>query len=238
MQLVIKAKRIGRKRANYFMTNTEVKLLWQYARDRWSSKFQVMLSLALFRGLRIGEICAVNLLDFSDNYSRLRVIIEKSYIDDYLPLIPELVNILKDYILRNKQRFKDGYLFPFYSSKRHSNHLDPQTAEAMFSKMRKIIGEDYPQFLDKSSFRCGYVKYRISWHSCRRWFETKIYDRFNDRKKLTDIMRYLDGRTVDSYIDPYETWKNEGNILQDTFDERIRDLMQTSKGQLRLANFM
>jgi integrase len=216
------------------MIDPEVIILWKCAKGRWSSKFQMMLAYAFFRGLRIGEICPINILDFQDDYTKLRVIFEKSHIEDVLPLIPELTAMTKDYILRNKHTFKDGYLFPFYSSKRLSPCMNTSTAEALFSKLRKIIGLEYPQFLEKATEK----RYRIGWHSCRRWFETRIHDKVNDRKKLADIMRYLEVSTVDTYIDPYETWKKEGDILRGVFDERIAILSQSNKGQLRLPSFM
>ncbi|MCH8135373.1 MAG: helicase [Proteobacteria bacterium] len=51
------------------MRDEEAAILWQATR-RWSSKFQVMLGFALFRGMRIGEICAINLYDFQNDIVR------------------------------------------------------------------------------------------------------------------------------------------------------------------------
>lgn len=226
-----------RTRPNYFMTDDEVKIIWAHLKRRYSSKFLLILSFGLFRGLRIGEAVAINILDFEHDFTKLRIVFEKSHIEDVMPLLPEHTAMIKDYVLKNKHTFKDGYLFPFYSSKQKSNHMSALVYESLFCKIRKEIAKEHPQFLDKTNFKTGYVKYRISFHSCRRWFETRIYSHIKDKKCLSDIMRYLDSSTVDRYIDPYETWTRERDILQGTFDNRILEFSQISKGQMRLTSF-
>lgn len=218
------------KRPNYFMTDEEVGTLWRAAK-RWSAKFQLILAFCLFRGLRISEVLAINLVDFSEDFARLRVVMSKSHVEDVLPLIPELQEMIKAYVLRNHHTFKDGYLFPYYSS-RKAPHMRTPSAVALFAKLRKIIAREHPAFLDKTGKR-----YRIGLHSCRRWFETRIYDGIKDRKKLADIMRYLDAGTVDTYLDPYKTWKQERFILQNTFSKEFLKLMQVNKDQTTLDRF-
>jgi integrase len=233
---MIQTSKRKKKRANLFITDNEVKLLCEYCSKHWGSKWQLLISFALLRGLRIGEIVAINILDFNEDYSKLRVVTSKTYIEDNLPLIPELTNLVKDYVLKNKHLLKDGYLFPYYTSKKKP-HLTIGVAEAFFSKLRQQIGKDYPQFLEKANI--GYNRFRIGLHSLRRYFETKIYDKTKDRKGLADIMRYLDTRTVDNYIDPYETWKKERDILEGVFDKKISFLRKIiDKEQKRLNNYI
>lgn len=235
--MVIKTTSIRKKRPNYFMTDNEVGILWKHIWKHYSTKYGVMLAIGLFRGLRIGEICAVNVLDLKQDYTKLRVIMSKSHIEDDLELIPQLSNIIKEYVYKNHYTFKDGYLFPFYNN-RANKHLDPRAAESWFAKVRQEIGKEHPSFLDHRILDNGQRRYRISWHSCRRWFETRIYDHNKDKKRLADIMRYLKINTVDTYIDPYETWKQERNILEGVFDERIRNLQNLQKGQTQLLVFI
>ena len=234
--MVIIVKEIKEKKPDYFMTDEEVKLLWKYSTDKWSSKFSTMIAFALCRGMRVGEIVAINITDFNRDFTKLRVIFEKSHIEDWLPLMPELTDIVKEYITKNRP-FKDGYLFSFYSSKGKAPHMTAGVAEAFFSKMRKIIGKDHPGFLEKRKFSNGYEKYRITFHSCRRWFETRIHDNIKNKKKLADIMRYIDASTVDTYLNPYETWKEEKNILKSTFENYFVMFNDFSKGQMKLTMF-
>jgi len=234
---MIGIKQIRKAKNNYFLTDEEVSILWKESK-RWSSKWRLMLGFALFRGLRVGEICAINLYDFKDDFTKVTVILEKSHIKTDLPLIPELTALVKDYILKNRHTFKDGYLFPYYSSrgKKHLPYMTTKTACSCFCKFRKTLGKEHLSLLD--SYIMGkYRRYRVGWHSCRRWFETKIYDKINDRKKLADIMRYIEVSTVDTYIDPYETWKHEKDILQTVFDDTATNLILLSKGQRKLDFF-
>jgi integrase len=219
---MIRVREIKGKKTNLFMTDEEVKILIEYSK-RWSSKFQLMIALALFRGMRVGEVVSVSLLDFDREFTSLKIIFEKSHVFDTLPLIPELGLMVREYVAMNSHLFRDGYLFPYYSSKKQ-DHMSTKTAEALFSKMRKIIGQDHPSFLDRVILNNGQFRYRIGWYSCRRWFETRVYESLKDRNALANIMRYLDVSTVDTYIDPYELWKKENIILQKVFEDRLRTL--------------
>ncbi len=240
--MVIQVAVTKHKKTNYFMTTDEAKFLWQYSK-RWSSKFQIMIGLALFRGMRIGEICACNLYDFQNSeFKKLNIIFEKSHIKDEFPILNEFNIMLKEYILKNKHTMKDGYLFPFYSSKNKSSHIHVNTAEALFSKLRRIIGKDHPSFLERTEIltitnRTIY-RYRISFHSCRRWFETQIWKKYKDKMMLRDVMRYQDSSVVDVYIDSYEIWQKEQEILQNTFGELFDNFQSVSKGQTKLSEFV
>lgn len=237
---MIRVEKVKEKKANYFMTTEEAKILWQYSK-RWSSKWQVIVGLALFRGLRISEIVAMNIYDFqNDNFNKLNIILSKSHIQDEFPILEEFNKLIKNYVLRNKHMMKDGWLFPFYNSNKEG-HMTVKTASALFCKMRKIIGKDYPQFLDSKEFelKTGRKKnrFRISFHSCRRWFETQLWDKYKDKMLIRDMMRYRDSKVVDVYIDPYEIWKNEQNILQSTFGELFQDFNNVGQGQMKLTSF-
>ena len=234
---MLEVERVRSKRANRFMTTEEARILWQYA-QRWSTKFQVMLGFALFRGMRISEICAINLYDFKDdNFGKLDVILSKSHIRDEFPIIGHFAGMVRKYIRENIHTFKDGYIFPYYSSRKHAKHISVKTAEALFAKLRKIIGRDHPQFLDKSVFSGRRVYYRIGWHSCRRWFETQLWEEFRDKMLIRDVMRYRESRTVDVYINPYEVWKKEREILQKTFSSVVQDFALIQEGQKKLSSF-
>jgi len=233
---MIQTDKVGRKRPNYFITDEEVKIMWKYSK-RWSEKFQVMLGFALFRGLRIGEVCAINIKDFKPD-GKLTVKLQKSYIIDDFPLLDDFNKLLQDYIKNNLHTFKNGYLFPYYShrNKNQKYYMTTEVAGAYMSKFRKIIGTDNPQFLDRTEFN-NKIKYRIGWHSCRRWLETKIYDEYANRKTVADIMRYKKMHTVDTYLDCYDTWKQEKQMLEKTFKNIYIQCENESKGQAKLSDF-
>lgn len=229
------------KRRYYFMTDEEAKILWQYS-GRWSTKFQVMLGFALWRGERISEIVAKNIYDFQDdNFELVRSRLAKSNIVDNFPILKQFAPMIQDYIQYNKHTFKDGYFFPFYSSRAKAPHMTSQTAIALFAKLRKIIGKDYPNFLESFDFECknGKVqkRYRIAWHSCRRWFETKLDDSGCKQSEIQHIMRYKDQKTVATYLDPYRVWKREPEILNKSFGSLFQEFSNFEKGQTKLSEY-
>ena len=172
----------------------------------------------------------------------MSIILQKSHILDEFPILEGFDEVLKEYITKNIHLFKDGYLFPYYISGRQA-HISNKVAIWLFCRMRKLIGKEYKQFLDRTEITNSkgrtIYRYRIGWHSCRRWFETRIYDKNSKDKMLVrDIMRYKESKTVDVYINPYETWKKEGEILSNTFGSLFQDFNNTSKGQTKLSNFV
>jgi integrase len=232
------------KKPNYFMTTEEAMTLWHYS-ALWGSKWQILIGLCLFRGLRVGEAVAVNIKDFKDdNFNELRVIMEKSHIIDDLPIVKGFDNHLRDYIKDNLHLMKDGWLFPAHSSQSRTQHITTGMAMNKLYKMRLVIGKKHPSFLETVKFPGSkntnaevYQRYRITFHSLRRWFETNIWDKYKDKMLLRDVMRYSHSKTVDVYINPYEVWKKERELLNTVFSDLFYDFETVAKGQTRLTMF-
>ena len=235
--MVRKVCKVNSKCSNKFMTTEELNVLWQYA-SRWDRKFQLILGFAAFRGLRIGEILAININDFTPDFSKVYVILEKTNIGDWLPLPEGFSMFVKDYCMMNRHRFKDGYIFPFYSKSREKMpHLDTKTAEALISKIRKIIGAEYPKFLEIVWQTQERHRYRIGFHTLRRWHETHIWDIKHDHLLIADLMRYKDKTTPFTYISPYEHWKNEKDVMNHCFSPVYNKFQMGSVGQTKLSQF-
>lgn len=232
------------KKKNYFMTTDEAMILWRYS-ALWGDKWRVLIGLCMFRGLRIGEAVAVNIKDFKDDkFDELRVILEKSHIADSLPIIEGFDQVLKNYIKNNIHLMKDGWLFPCHSSQSSTPHISVGMAMTKLYKMRLVIGKKHPAFLEKIVFPDSknknapvYQRYRITFHSLRRWFETHIWDKYKDKMLLRDVMRYSHSKTVDVYINPYEIWKKERILLNDVFSGLFDEFQDVSKGQTKLSMF-
>src|SRR3990167_98862 len=238
--MVIKVNRVKSKKINCFMTDEEAQILWQWSK-RFGLKMQAMMGLALFRGMRIGEITATNIYDFqNDNFEKLSIILQKSHILDEFPILKGFDEMLKEYVIKNLHLFKDGYLFPSHLQK--WQHIDTKVAVWMFCELRIAIGKEHKQFLDRreiiNSKSKTIYRYRITWHSCRRWFETRIWERYKDKMMLRDIMRYKESKTVDVYINPYEVWKREGEILNSTFGSLFKDFNNISRGQMKITSWV
>ena len=122
---------------------------------------------------------------------------------------------------------KDGYLFPFYTS-RKKPYMDTGAAEACFSKMRKIIGKDHINFLDKYEIKTenGNIinRYRISFHSLRRWFETHLLHKGADVYTIKEIMNYADYEPLNCYLNRFEVIDKEPEILNKAFADVFQSM--------------
>lgn len=240
---------VKQKRTNLFLSREEAAILWAES-HKWGLKWRCMLALAMFRGLRIKEIMNVQLHDLrtdSSGQMYLTVILCKSHIKDELPLLPEIASLLSMYIRNNIHLMKNGYLFP---NRTGSSGMSTESGGALFAKMRKDIARKHPSFAERRPVinpktneqrqdRLGRLswRYRISWHSCRRFFETSVWTdpRYGkDLMILRDIMRYRDTKSCEPYINSYELYANEVKFLQSTFGLVIKDFNLRGKGQTTL----
>ena len=218
-----------KERRNYHMTTEELGLLFDYSK-RWSSKFQLLVAICAFRGLRISEASSINILDFrDDNFDKLTYREAKTNkMQQNRPIIKPLADMIKAYVYTNRHLLKDGYLFPFYNSKSKAPHMTTGVAEAFFSKMRKIIGRDHINFLDKYEINTENGKiinrYRISFHSLRRWFETHLLHEDVSVYAIKEIMNYSDYEPLNCYLNRFEIIDQEPEILNKAFSSVFETL--------------
>lgn len=78
------------------------------------------------------------------------------------------------------------------------------------------------------------TRYRIGWHSFRRWFETHIWVKYRDLMCSKDMMRYSKVETVTTYVNPYELWCKEHELMKDVFAAKYKEFENMSHGQERL----
>jgi integrase len=230
------------QRFNYHMSTEEVKTLFRYS-SRWSFKWQLLLSLCAFRGLRVSEALAVNYLtDFVDEgFSKIIVREAKTNKIRTLPLIRPLSLMINKYVALEAHRLRNGFLFPYYSSKKLP-FMDACTAGAYLCKMRKIIGKDHPGFLEKYHFigpsGRAYYRHRVSYHSLRRWFETTIFNRTESAYIVKEIMDYTDFKVLNSYLNTASIKEREGELLSETFNPIMDDFKNDLLGQTKLGVFV
>lgn len=212
---------------NYHITTTELKHLWNYSKN-WGLKWRVLIGLCCFRGLRISEALAINIFDFKDDsFTSLTYRTAKTNkIESNKPIIKPLACLIKSYVISNLPALKNGFLFPYYN-KASCPHMTTRSAEALFSKLRKKIGAVHPEFLDKYYFKTDkntIVRYRIGFHSLRRWFETNIYHFKRDPFLVKEVMGYDDVKSITPYINGFEMLNEEPQILKQTFGELYKNI--------------
>lgn len=226
---------------NYHITTEELAILFKYAR-RFGTKYQLMLLIGAFRGLRISEICAINILDFANsNFDKLTYREAKTNkLNHNKPIIPELATMIKTYVITNRHLLTDGYLFPYYASRRKAPHMTVGVASSWFGKLRRIIGRDHPSFLDRYNIVLEngrvQVRYRIGWHSLRRWFETNVHSK-TDIHTIQRIMNYSKMDTLNHYLSKYEVLKREPLVLENALSPVFTSFIQLDKNQTKLRYF-
>lgn len=185
---------------NYHITPNELKIFIQYARQKSDPKYLIATMLMAFRGMRPSEAVAVNILDFSKDYTRLTFREAKTNKLRFNTLIVKpLAKIIKTYITMNKHRLVDGWLFPSIKKLRSSGkflpHMDSHTYRAWFHPLRYRLAKKYPGFNDKYPFKrsTGKIAYlcRIQPYSFRRFFETQFYIKNSyNLALLKEVMEY------------------------------------------------
>jgi hypothetical protein len=239
----------GRKvkqRLNYHMTETEVKIIFQYVREHCSLKYEIALLLLLTRGLRPQEMLAVNILDFKHEpypYAKLTYREAKTNkIRLNETIIPQVADRIKAYVLLNQHQIKDGFLFPFYNKKVNGQpFMDSKVFSTWFSEIRQDIGKKHPKFLERYELETAngnkQIRYRISVYSFRRFFETYLYinNRFNIAL-LKEIMEYSSKfDPIKHYIRFFHEEEQKAEVLQNTFNPFTSSLMT---GQTKLSAYV
>jgi integrase len=215
------------------MTLEEWKIIMQHVRDNKSLKWYTFLSLLSFRGMRPAEACAVNILDFSDNFTKLTYREAKTNrLRLNEPLIPDLAKLIKTYIVLNRHMLVDGYLFPYYKKKSKGKpYMSRDSASAWFCEIREDIKQKYPGF-DEHYFintQMGIQKrYRVNLYSFRRFFETQIYRKNGrDVALIKEIMEYSSKfDPIPHYIKAVDSEANKYEAIENTFKELAGETIQ------------
>ncbi|RPJ56073.1 MAG: site-specific integrase [Dehalococcoidia bacterium] len=233
--------KIVRYKNNLFMTTDELKAMFRELR-KWDMKYTILFGLCAFRGMRISEACAVNIYDFKDqNFDVLTYRTAKSNkVVSNKPIIKPFAELIRNYVINNKHRLVNGFLFPHYNSINKLPYISPGAAQAAFSKIRRSIAKTNPGFSDRYEYfdgGWGKTRFRISTHSLRRWFETHLALIYKDPFLIKEIMNYDELNTINHYISAFEYYKREPEVLEKTFSSLFCDVQNIAMGQKRLIEF-
>lgn len=229
---------------NYHMKISEIKLIFEHINKHCAMKFEIALLLMLTRGMRPSEALAVNICDFSENYTRLTFREAKT---NKLRLkevvIPLVADRIRAYVELNGHALKDGFLFPFYTKKSMGRpYMSAQVFATWFCTIRQKIAKDHPQFNEKYTFKTStgeYQKrYRINVYSFRRFFETYLYihNKFN-LALLKEIMLYSSKfDPMKHYIKFFQDEQEKTQVLHTTFTPLSNMLITGQKTILEFAH--
>lgn len=229
-----KVKNPKRKRLNNFLYDDNEAMTIYTEAAKYTPEVELLVGFMLFRGVRISEGREINVKDFSSKrFDKIEIILCKSKILDEFPIAAGFSKRIEKYIQDNSFRMKNGYLFPG----QHGGCWTLHAAEWAFLKFRAKLEKKYPQFGELYRYNSGYTRHRVTWHTLRRWFETKLLEAGLSENEVADIMRYSSTRPVRSYWNSYKTWKKEREIIETVFGDFFGIAEKKIKGQSFLTDF-
>lgn len=174
--------------------------------------FKLMFKIAYYVGLRPIEYRHIELQDINFNNNTLAVRLGKTNKIKIRDLPKKLTEELKDYILRNRHRFVNGYVFIGYNG----NPYELNTIERKFRYYAKKCDWLEPYRVESSVkvVNIGRIVYQKRLYSLRVSFITNMYLIYEDIKKVSKIIGHELSRTTEGYVK---------NIIFDE-DLRINDL--------------
>lgn len=132
-----------------------------------SLHLRVMLELALACGLRVSELCSLQVTDIESARGLLHIRQGKGKKDRLVPLGEAMLERLREHYRRLRRR--TGYLFP---SVRTGEHVAPKTVQAAVTQAAKAIG----------------LEQRITPHTLRHCFATFHLEMGTDLATLQRLM--------------------------------------------------
>lgn len=172
-------------------------LLDQADKELHKPMWRSILHLLFYIGLRRGEVARIKWVDIIGDFKRLRVQDIKNH-EIRERIIPSKVAFeLRIYEFAFRRFQHEGiYVFePPRQSGSRNKHLNPDSITVKFAKFRKAAGLNDWYFRRKD----GGELCRITPHTCRHWFITKVYER-SDLITAQRIVGHKKSETTARYI--------------------------------------
>ncbi len=170
-----------------------------------------------YLGLRVGEVVGIRRSDISFKKNSIRIETEKAKTIDYLSMPEQVRKLLRSLVRKLPEGIapEDNYLFP--SEMPNRKHISKHWLPRVFRATCELAGlnetygfaEDINNLAMKGSER---KLYRLTTHSLRHYFITKIYNSCKDPIKTQKLARHCEFKSTQTYI----------HQNQDELDETIQ----------------
>lgn len=189
--------------------------------DRYALAFQLMAYL----GLRRSEAVRVNLADIDLKNKTIKINNVKCRRLEFVNLHKKACDVLDEFIRRHEKEIKehDGYLIYSQHVSRGRKHICEGFLATIFRGYMKKAGlTDYYALLDNEGGQHGKNRrlYRLSTHSLRHYFITKIYRNTKDPLVTQKLARHSSFSSTQSYISLHK--EDEINGLKTAFEGGLR----------------
>jgi len=205
-------QRITRKKfkkygnTNKGFTDEELEKFFKYSRNE-EFKEQLAFSMQAYLGLRIGEVVQVKISDIDLEKRTIRIDTEKSKTCDSLHLHDRIYNLLKSHIAKHEKAIQahNGYLLYSDAPNFNRENLSEHYLRKKFREIcnRAGLNEWYGYADEQSSsrvFPSGRKLHRLTTHSLRHYFGTKVYESTKDPILTSKLMRHSELRSTQIYI--------------------------------------
>jgi integrase len=160
-------------------------------------------------GLRVGEAVNVKLNDITFEKHSILIHSEKTAKADELYLHDEIYNLLKDFVVEHKEKIAEhaGYLLFSDNPTMQRLHIVPGYLRHKFREIcNRCEFMDFYDFADDyqnpiaNQYKKGRKLYRLTTHSLRHYFVTKVYNSTKDPVTTSKLARHVDLKTTQTYI--------------------------------------
>lgn len=160
--------------------------------------FMFMFKIGYYLGLRPIEYRHIELQDINFQNSTLAVRLGKTNKIKIRDMPKKLTEELKDYIMRNRHRFINGFVFIGYNG----NPYELNTIERKFRFYAKKCNWLEPYKVESSVqvVNVGRIAYQKRLYSLRVSFITNMYLIYEDIKKVSKIIGHELSRTTEGYV--------------------------------------
>jgi len=174
-----------------------------------------------FLGLRISEAVKVNVSDIDFKNRMIRVYSPKTGNIDFLYLHDEIYELLENRVRTDEIMEHDGYLLhPQYCSGSKRKHVSKNCVRSHFRRYLKAAGlDDAYAIINNTGGQPGSKRqlYRLSTHSLRHYFITRVYKKTLDPMITQRLARHSSFNTTQVYINMAKN--DDVNGMKKAFDE-------------------
>lgn len=172
-----------------------------------------------YLGLRIGEVVGIKLSDISFKKNTIRIETEKAGTIDYLYMPEQVRKLLRSLVRKLPENVAPEHNYLFASEMPNRKHISKHWLPRVFRETCELAGlnetygiaEDINNQAMKGSER---KLYRLTTHSLRHYFITRVYNSCQDPIKTQKLARHLDFKSTQVYI----------HQNQDQLDETIQQV--------------
>jgi len=184
-----------------------------------SKKALIAFQIMAYLGLRVGEVVTIKITDVDMNKHLIRVNTEKAKTLDELYIHERIRPYLYEWIQNNKEEIKKCDGFVLYSAMIGRQNISPNWLRNKFRAVAKRadLDETYGISLERKSNRIERTLHRLTTHSLRHYFITRVYRTTKNPIHTQKLARHKEFKSTQIYI---HTNKDElTKSMKNTFED-------------------